>query len=86
MLVANLTLLVVALVVMFVLSPMLSLVIVVFVPVFAWLADPLPQPHLPGQLERPAAVGRGRRRRRRGRHRRACRQGVRPGGSRVRTA
>ncbi|HEX3087595.1 MAG TPA: ABC transporter transmembrane domain-containing protein, partial [Ilumatobacteraceae bacterium] len=38
MLVANLTLLVVALSVMFVLSPILSLVIAVFVPVFAWLA------------------------------------------------
>ena len=38
MLVANLTLLIVALSVMFVLSPILSLVIAVFVPVFAWLA------------------------------------------------
>ena len=38
MLVANMTLLVVALVVMFVLSPLLSLVVVVFVPVFAGLA------------------------------------------------
>ena len=38
MLVANLTLLIVALAVMFVLSPILSLVIAVFVPVFAWLA------------------------------------------------
>ena len=84
MLVANLTLLIVALVVMFVLSPILSLVIVVFVPVFAWLAYPVPQPHLPGQLERPAPVGRGGRRRRRGRDRRARREGVRPGGPRVR--
>ncbi|MGZ4762256.1 MAG: ABC transporter ATP-binding protein, partial [Ilumatobacteraceae bacterium] len=38
MLVANLTLLIVALVVMFVLSPILSLVIVLFVPIFTWLA------------------------------------------------
>ena len=38
MLVANLTLLIVALAVMFVLSPILSLVIAVFVPIFAWLA------------------------------------------------
>ncbi|MCU1362067.1 MAG: transporter, permease/ATP-binding protein, partial [Ilumatobacteraceae bacterium] len=38
MLVANMTLLVVAIVVMFVLSPLLSLVIVVFVPVFAYVA------------------------------------------------
>ena len=38
MLVANLTLLIVALSVMFVLSPILSLVIAVFVPLFAWLA------------------------------------------------
>jgi ATP-binding cassette subfamily B protein len=38
MLVANMTLLVVAVVVMFVLSPLLSLVVVVFVPVFAFFA------------------------------------------------
>ena len=38
MLVANMTLLVVAIVVMFVLSPVLSLVVVVFVPVFAFVA------------------------------------------------
>ena len=38
MLVANMTLLVVAIVVMFVLSPLLSLVVVVFVPVFAFFA------------------------------------------------
>jgi ATP-binding cassette, subfamily B, bacterial len=38
MLVANLTLLIVALSVMFVLSPILSLVIAVFVPIFTWLA------------------------------------------------
>ena len=38
MLVANMTLLVVALVVMFVLSPVLSLVVVVFVPVFTFVA------------------------------------------------
>ncbi|MCU1394986.1 MAG: Xenobiotic-transporting ATPase Phosphate-transporting ATPase [Ilumatobacteraceae bacterium] len=38
MLVANLTLLVVAIVVMFVLSPLLSLVVVVFIPVFAFVA------------------------------------------------
>ena len=38
MLVANVTLLIVALTVMFVLSPILSLVIVAFVPIFSWLA------------------------------------------------
>jgi ABC-type multidrug transport system fused ATPase/permease subunit len=38
MLVANTTLLIVALSVMFVLSPLLSVVIAVFVPIFAWLA------------------------------------------------
>jgi ABC-type multidrug transport system fused ATPase/permease subunit len=38
MLVANLTLVLVALAVMFVLSPLLSLVIVVFVPLFAYLS------------------------------------------------
>jgi ATP-binding cassette, subfamily B, bacterial len=38
MLVANVTLLIVAIVVMFVLSPLLSLVVVVFVPVFAFFA------------------------------------------------
>ena len=58
MLVANMTLLVVAIVVMFFLSPLLSLVVVVFIPLFAFVGDPLPQPGVPGQLERPAAVGR----------------------------
>ncbi|MDQ1425387.1 MAG: ATP-binding cassette, subfamily bacterial, partial [Acidimicrobiaceae bacterium] len=38
MLVANMTLLLVALVVMFVMSPLLSLVVVVFVPIFAYVA------------------------------------------------
>ena len=46
--------------------------------------DPLSQPHLPRQLERPATVGHGRRCGRRSGHRRACGEGVRPGGSRVR--
>src|SRR4029077_5176793 len=38
MLVANMTLLLVALVVMFVLSPLLSLIVVVFIPIFAYVA------------------------------------------------
>jgi ATP-binding cassette subfamily B protein len=38
MLVANMTLLLVALVVMFVLSPLLSLVVIVFIPIFAYVA------------------------------------------------
>ena len=65
------------------LSPMLAVVVGVFVPMFAVALHPLPQPFVPGELERPA-LRRGRRRGRRGGHRRAGREGVRPGGSRVR--
>ena len=51
------TLLVGSLAVMFVLSPLLSLGVVVFVPVFACVAIRFRDPVVPGQLERPALPG-----------------------------